>query len=151
MQELPILLPIRRATPGDAQALTNLMHASAAYAGNYASILNGYAITSEQIDKDIIYLAERDGLLAGFYSLTLESEPELDLMFIADNAQGIGLGALLFRHMRAEAKSRNIREVKIVSHPPAVGFYQKMGATIVGTKLPTTKAPWEQPILTLVI
>ena len=66
------------------------MHSSAAYRGSYASILNGCAVTSAQVEKDIFHVDERDGELCGFYSLTLEGGPELDLMFVADSTQGIG-------------------------------------------------------------
>ena len=142
---------IRPAERGDAEALTALMHESSAYSGAYASILDGYAITPSQIADDVFYIAGHDGVIAGFYSLTLGDEPELDLMFVADRAQGTGLGARLFRHMVAEARRRGIASVKIVSHPPSVGFYQRMGATMVGTKPPSKKVTWERPILKLVI
>ena len=125
------------------------MHASAAYGGAYASILEGYAVSPAQIDNDLFHVAEHDGSIAGFYSLTLAGEPELDLMFVADRAQGSGLGAVLFQHMRIEARRRGIAAVRIVSHPPSVGFYQKMGATIIGTSPPTPRATWERPILNL--
>jgi GNAT superfamily N-acetyltransferase len=142
---------IRPAVPDDAEALTELMHDSAAYSGYYASILDGYAVTPSQIEQDVFHVAERDGVLCGFYSLTLEEEPELDLMFVADSAQGDGLGSMLFRHMIGEARQRGIASIKIVSHPPSVGFYQAMGAIVTGTKPPTTKATWSRPILSLAI
>lgn len=127
------------------------MHASSAYSGRYSSILDGYAVTRSQIAQDMFFVADRNGEICGFYSLTLEGEPELDLMFVADGAQGIGLGAMLFQHMKSEAKRRGVSTVKIISHPPSVGFYQTMGAIIIGTKAPTTKATWSRPILTLSI
>jgi N-acetylglutamate synthase-like GNAT family acetyltransferase len=145
------LLSIRRALPDDAQVLTGLMHASAAYAGHYANILDGISVSPAQLSHDIFYLVEQEGSVTGFYGLTLDDESELDSMFVSDSAQGTGLGTLLFQHMKAEAKRRSIPTIKIVSHPPSVGFYQKMGATIVGTEAPTTRAPWERPILTLLI
>lgn len=137
--------------PDNAEALTELMRGSAAYHGNYASILKGYAVTPAQIEQDVFHVAERDGTLCGFYSLTLHGEPELDLMFVADDFQGSGVGSMLFRHMIAEARRRAIASVKIVSHPPSVGFYEAMGAVVVGTKPPTAKAAWSRPILSLAI
>lgn len=145
------MLKIRPAERGDAKALTQLMHQSSAYGGNYASILDGYAVTPAQIDAEVFYVADFQGDIAGFYSLTLADEPELDLMFVADHAQGTGIGAKLFQHMAAEAKRRGIPSIKIVSHPPSVGFYQRMGATIVGIKPPTIKVTWARPILNLAI
>lgn len=144
-------ITIRPAVPDDAKALTKLMHGSAAYSGGYARILDGYAVTPAQIRQDIFHVAERDGALCGFYSLTLAGEPELDLIFVADAAQGRGLGSTLFRHMMGEARRRGIASIKIVSHPPSIGFYQAMGAIITGMKPPTIKATWSRPISSLAI
>lgn len=145
------MITIRPAVPDDAEALTDLMHGSAAYSGKYASILDGYAVKPSQIERDVFYIAERDRTLCGFYSLTLDGEPELDLMFVADGVQGSGLGSMLFRHMMTEARRQGIASIKIVSHPPSVGFYEAMGAVVVGTKPLTAKATWSRPILSLAI
>lgn len=145
------MITIRPAVPGDAEALTELMRRSAAYSGGYASVLDGYAITYSQIEQDVFYVAERDGEVCGFYSLTLAGEPELDLMFVADSVQGSGFGSMLFRHMTSEARRRGIASIKIVSHPPSVGFYQAMGAIVTGAKPPTIKVTWSRPILSLAI
>lgn len=152
---------IRRAAPHDAEALTALMHASAAYRGPYASILRGYAISAAQIGADHPYLIERHSVghdpergaeLLGFYSLTLAaSGAELDLMFVADAAQGQGVGAALFAHMRDTAQALGCAQVTIVSHPPAEAFYRRMGAVRVGTRPPSPRAPWERPILRLAV
>jgi len=148
---------IRRAGARDADALTQLMHASAAYRGPYASILHGYAVTAAQIGADHLHLAERDLAghgteLLGFYSLTLAaSGAELDLMFVADAAQGQGVGAALFAHMHETADALGCTQVTIVSHPPAEAFYRRMGAVRVGTRPPSSRAPWERPVLHLAV
>jgi len=98
-----------------------------------------------------MFVAMIDEVLAGFYSLTLEGDPELDLMFVADAAQGRGIGALLFAHLRKQARSLGLASVRIVSHPPSADFYLRMGAVRVGTMEPTPTAPWERPILTLAV
>lgn len=65
------------------------MHASSAYRGRYAAILEGYAVSPSQIERDFICVAVQDGPIVGFYSLVLSAaEPELDLMFVADHMQG---------------------------------------------------------------
>ncbi|WP_368911193.1 GNAT family N-acetyltransferase [Taklimakanibacter deserti] len=141
---------IRRASATDALALTDLMRASSTYEGEYARILDGYRVTPEQISRDLIFLAEASGRLLGFYSLMLGEEPELDLMFVADDMQGTGLGRQLFEHMRDEARQRGIPLVRIVSHPLSVGFYRRMGAELIGTKPPSPpRVTWERPVLTL--
>jgi GNAT superfamily N-acetyltransferase len=142
-------IEIRRALMADAASLTELMLASSAYFGEYAPILDGYQITPAQISRDLIFLAEASSRPMGFYSLMLGDEPELDLMFVANEAQGTGLGRQLFEHMRGQARDRGIPAVKIVSHPPSVGFYMRMGAEVIGVKPPSSKVTWERPILTL--
>jgi GNAT superfamily N-acetyltransferase len=144
-------IAFRRAARSDAPALTALMHASSAYAGEYARILQGYAVTPAQLRRDLVYVAEAGGSPAGFYGLTLGDEPELDLMFVADGMQGTGLGRRLFEHMRAQAAARGIASVRIVSHPPAAGFYRRMGAVDIGTAPASGKATWERPVLSLPI
>jgi GNAT superfamily N-acetyltransferase len=141
---------IRRARAEDAPALTAMMHASSAYADGYARILEGYAIVPEQIARDHMFIADAEATL-GFYSLTLLPQPELDLLFVADKAQGRGIGRLLMDHCRAKAATLGISTLRIVSHPPALGFYQANGARRIGTKPPSGKVQWDRPILELAI
>ncbi len=143
-------LTIRRATAHDAGALTALMQASSAYDGDYRSILEGYEITAEQIRTEAIFLAERGGHLLGFYALLLNTpKPELDLMFVADAAQGQGIGACLFAHMRHTALSHGVGELKIVSHPPAEAFYARMGAMRVAMLPAGGHVTWPRPVMAL--
>ena len=140
---------IRRAGAADLPAVDTLMRAVSAYHGEYAPMLAGYALTPEQFERDLVFVAEDAGRLTGFYSLIVEGEPELDLMFVADAAQGTGLGARLFRHMEDQAGALGIDAVKIVANPPAEGFYRRMGAERIGTKRPKGRVTWIQPILYL--
>ena len=55
------------------------MKASAAYSGVYATILENYAITPGQIVRDAVFVTLADDVLVGFYSLTFDGEPELEL------------------------------------------------------------------------
>lgn len=141
-------IEIRRASAADLEALNALMQGSRAYDGAYRAMLDDYRIKPEQCARDQMYLAMRKGEVLGFYSLIV-TEPELDLMFVSDAAQGLGVGCLLFDHMRETARALDIGAVKIVSHPPSEGFYLRMGAVRTGTKPPGTRTNWAQPILTL--
>lgn len=130
--------------------LSALMHGSAAYQGEYARILEGYQVTPGQIQRDRVFLAEDGGKVLGFYSLAnIGVEPELDLLFVADAAQGTGVGSALFEHMCNTARDLGIGKIKIVSHPPAERFYIRMGAQTVGAKAPAGKVSWVRPILVL--
>jgi GNAT superfamily N-acetyltransferase len=140
-------IALRRALETDIPALQYLMQASTAYHGQYAAMVQGYAIAPAQVARDHMVLAERGGEVLGFYSLITGPEPELDLMFVSDGAQGLGLGARLFAHMAGVAREAGMAAVKIVSNPPALGFYERQGAVVVGRREPAGRITWSQPIL----
>lgn len=145
---------IRRATAADADALTALTHASRAYDGAYRAILDGYALTPAQLERDAVHVAvDDDAALLGYYSLVHDAEAraaELDLLFVDDAAQGRGIGALLFAHMRATARALGVARLRIVSHPPAERFYLRMGAVRIGEQAPRGRVAWARPLLELV-
>ncbi|GAA2196071.1 MULTISPECIES: GNAT family N-acetyltransferase [Streptomyces] len=141
---------VRRADAQDAERLTALIHASGAYQGAYASIIDGYRVDAAYIARHTVFLSEDPGgRLLGFYSLMPDLDPpELDLAFVADDAQGRGIGRLLIDHMIRQAREAGARGVRVVSHPPAEGFYRRMGAERVGTVGPALpKVTWERPDL----
>jgi GNAT superfamily N-acetyltransferase len=141
---------IRRAVATDAEGLTALTQASRAYEGQFRAILEGYAITPVQIARDEVHVAVGDDdCLLGYYSLVFEKagEAELDLLFVDDSAQGRGIGALLFAHMRQCAAARGARSIRIVSHPPSETFYLRMGARRVGEQPPRGRVTWSRPVL----
>lgn len=88
--------------------------------------------------------------MAGFYALVSdEGGAELDFMFVADKAQGLGIGRLLFGHMKNTARTLGHDRVLIVSHPPAEPFYAKMGAVTVDRKPPSGRVMWSRPRMRL--
>lgn len=139
---------IRRATARDAKRLTNLVRRSRAYEGGYASMVAQYRVGPDYIEAHPVHVAvDEDDTLLGFYSLLL-SPPELDLMFVADRAQGLGIGRRLVSHMVAEARGAGIEAVRVVSHPPAEGFYRSVGARRTGTVLAQPPVVnWDRPEL----
>ncbi|NLU66758.1 GNAT family N-acetyltransferase [Streptomyces sp. HNM0574] len=144
---------VERAGAGDADALTALVHASRAYEGRYASIIAGYRVTPAYLTHEQVWKAVEpsSGRLFGFCSLLLGAEPpELDLAFVADEAQGRGIGRLLLDHVRGVARAAGHPAIRIVSHPPAEAFYLRVGAERVGT-VPASPPhiPWGRPELML--
>ena len=141
-------ITIRRAVARDAERLTALVQASGAYRGLYASIISGYRVTADYLARHRVFTAvDAAGRLLGFYALVLEP-PELDLAFVADDAQGTGIGRLLVEHMLGQAGRAGLASVRVVSHPPAEGFYRRLGAERVGTVAPSPpKVTWERPEL----
>ncbi|MFH8757012.1 GNAT family N-acetyltransferase [Streptomyces atroolivaceus] len=141
---------IRRAVARDAKRLTRLVTASRAYEGPYAPMVAGYKVGPDYIEAHGVHVAvDAEGRVLGFYALLL-SPPELDLMFVADHAQGRGIGRLLIGHLREEARRAGLTDVRVVAHPPAEGFYRSMGAERTGTVVARPPAVmWDRPDLVL--
>lgn len=135
---------VRRAEGRDARRLTRLVRSSRAYEGRYAAMVEGYRVGPDYIEAHRVFVAvergEGEGMCSGerggervlgFYALVVEPA-ELDLIFVADQAQGYGIGRRLVEHMKGEARRLGIERVRVVSHPPAEGFYRSVGARHVG-------------------
>ncbi|MEU1286515.1 GNAT family N-acetyltransferase [Kitasatospora sp. NPDC005856] len=139
---------IRHADETDTDRLTALMQASGAYRGAYFAMIDGYRVRPDYIARHLVRMAvdAADDRLLGFYGLIREPA-ELDLMFVADEAQGLGVGRQLIADMLDRARETGIASVKVVSHPPAEHFYLKVGAVRTGTRPPQPRTPWEQPEL----
>ncbi|MFK0172979.1 GNAT family N-acetyltransferase [Streptomyces sp. NPDC090306] len=140
---------VRRAVARDARRLTRLVRGSRAYEGRYAAMVEGYRVGPDYIETHRVFVAvdTADGRVLGFYALVLDP-PELDLLFVADGAQGRGIGRLLVEHMRSEAAAAGLDRVRVVSHPPAEGFYRSVGARPAGTVPANPPAVlWERPEL----
>ncbi|WP_199272888.1 GNAT family N-acetyltransferase [Streptomyces broussonetiae] len=140
---------IRRAVARDAKRLTRLVRGSGAYQGKYSAAVAGYRVGPDYIEAHRAFVAvgadEHDGRVIGFYSLVL-APPELDLLFVADEAQGRGIGRLLIAHMQSEARAAGLDRVEVVSHLPAEDFYHRVGAVRTGTALANPPAvPWDRP------
>ncbi|HEY8367789.1 MAG TPA: GNAT family N-acetyltransferase [Thermodesulfobacteriota bacterium] len=141
-------MSIRPAASADCEALTRIVRTSRAYEGEYRRIVADVSITDETLRRNVVRVYDAGGRVLGFYSLTCRPhEAELDLMFVADDAGGAGIGRALFADMAQVAKARGYPGVVIVSHPPSVGFYERMGARRVGVKPPGGNATWERPRL----
>ncbi|MFI6149745.1 GNAT family N-acetyltransferase [Streptomyces sp. NPDC051109] len=141
-------LKIRRAAEHDAAALTALIQESSAYQGTYATVISGYRVTPDYIGRNLVFCAvDSRGELLGFYSLVLDLA-ELDLAFVSDAAQGMGVGRVLMEHMLDQADQAGLTQVRVVSNPPAEQFYRRMGAERVGT-VPASppKVTWVRPEL----
>lgn len=141
---------IRRATARDAKRLTRLVRNSRAYEGPYAPMIAGYRVGPDYIETHPVFVALGDDeRLLGFYALILDAS-ELDLMFVADAAQGLGVGRLLIEHMAGEARAAGLTAVRVVSHPPAEGFYLRVGAERTGTVGANPPAVmWDRPELAI--
>ncbi|MFF7736498.1 GNAT family N-acetyltransferase [Streptomyces sp. NPDC007984] len=144
-------LVVRRAVARDAKRLTRLVRGSRAYEGQYAAMVADYRVGPDYVETHRVFVAvdadDAAGPVLGFYALVLVP-PELDLLFVADESQGRGIGRLLVEHMRSEARTAGLTQVRVVSHPPAEGFYRSVGALPTGTVPANPPAvAWDRPEL----
>jgi N-acetylglutamate synthase-like GNAT family acetyltransferase len=141
---------IRDADASDCAELTRLVRTSPAYQGEYRVMVADVTITAEQVVRDDMLVAEADGRIIGFCSLTASGgEPELDYMFVDDAIQRSGVGQALWSAVVARARARGFAAMKIVSHPPAEAFYRRMGARTVGLVEPSGRVTWARPLMTI--
>lgn len=146
---------IRRAAARDAKRLTRLVRGSRAYEGQYAAMVAGYRVGPDYVETHRVFVAvaadDAAGRVLGFYSLVLVP-PELDLLFVEDGMQGRGIGRSLVEHMKSEAGAAGLDRVRVVSHPPAEGFYRGVGALFTGTVSANPPAVvWDRPELEFLI
>ncbi len=146
---MTVLPYIRRAESRDIVALNALVHGSRASEGEYRAIIEGFAVTQEYLARNEVHLADLEGIVLGFYSLHVEGPADLDLMFVSDAAQGQGIGRTLFEHAKKLAQRHGHAEITIGAHPPAVAFYERMGAVRCGLSAPIAGVTWERPLLKL--
>ncbi|MFE5796885.1 GNAT family N-acetyltransferase [Streptomyces sp. NPDC056503] len=141
-------ITIRRATAADSKRLTRLVRGSAAYRGPYAVMVDGYQVGGAYIEHHPVHAAvDADDRVLGFYALLID-EAELDLAFVADAAQGLGIGRRLIGHMTGEARAAGLTAVRVVAHPPAEEFYLRTGARRTGTVAASGRIHWDRPELT---
>jgi GNAT superfamily N-acetyltransferase len=77
-------------------------------------------------------VAERDGVLVGFYALSSGTDGELDACFVDPPAIGTGVGAMLLRDALTAARRRGWATLVLDADPGAEGFYLRHGARRIG-------------------
>ncbi|MFD3994383.1 GNAT family N-acetyltransferase [Streptomyces sp. NPDC058583] len=138
---------VRRATADDSKRLTRLVRSSRAYRGDYATMVDGYQVGGAYIEHHPVYVAvDASDRVLGFYALLVD-DAELDLAFVADSAQGLGIGRLLMEHMTGQAGAAGLKAVRVVAHPPAEEFYLRTGAVRSGTVPAAGRVHWDRPEL----
>ncbi|RVX46707.1 N-acetylglutamate synthase-like GNAT family acetyltransferase [Nonomuraea polychroma] len=130
---------LRAAEPGEADALTALTRRSKAYWGYPQAMLDRWAemltISSATIRDGRVVVAERDGVLAGYYHISGEPpHGELADLFLEPEVIGTGLGRKLWEHAVESACSAGFHTLTLESDPHAEAFYLRMGAERVGER-----------------
>ena len=143
---------LRPARPDESEALTALMIASKASHGYDDAFMSLHAhvlvITEEDINGNRVIVAEREGRLLGFSQLSHSEDPDtrqLDDLFVHPDAQGQGIGRLLWDDGCAHARSEGATHLRLESDPNAEPFYRRLGAAVThhteSTLIPGRRLP----------
>lgn len=123
---------LRRATGRDAEALANCIDAAySIYASRVPDLPAVSAGISEDIEKHLVWVAERDHAIVGGLILV----PNEDFALLANVAvdpqcSGMGLGRALMELAEAESRGMGKRELRLSTHvdmPENVGLYAHLG------------------------
>ena len=130
---------LRRALPTEAHAISDLAYRSKAYWGYDQAFLDRVrtqlTIRPERIRDGHVVVAERGGVLLGFYQVGGEPpDGELMDLFIEPDVIGAGLGRRLWEHAVQRARERGYRSLSLESDPNAEPFYLHMGASRIGER-----------------
>lgn len=129
---------IRQAKPDEAEAITDLVLRSKAHWGYSAEFMRYVGpiltVTAAYLNQHPAYVFIDDGQMLGFASLKelTPEEVELDLLFVAPEAIGQGVGRQLLAVMKEVAAAAGYQTLFIESDPYAAGFYEQMGGRLVG-------------------
>ena len=128
---------IRPALAHEGIALTDLVMRSKAYWGYDSELLaasrSALTLTARRIAEDVVYVYQDEQQALGVYDLrVVATRGDVDLFFVAPAAIRTGIGRALWQHLVDQARQRGVRRLMIESDPFACGFYEAMGAHIVG-------------------
>ena len=111
--------------------------ASLANVGDRDAILenpDAIALPLEQITSDCVFVAERDGVVAGFAAVVPRPDggAELDALFVEPHLWKHGIGRRLVNHVTDVARLRAARFLHVIGNPHAEGFYLSCGFRVTG-------------------
>lgn len=127
----------RMAKAGEAQVLSELAYASEAYWGYdqvfMSAFRDKYGVKEEHIQRGSVRVLEDGNMMVGFFLIQVAGDfGDLDFFYIAPQFIGKGYGQVLWMDLMSFCKEREVHEIELVTSPQAVGFYEKMGAVVVG-------------------
>ena len=131
------MLEIIRAKPVDRSILREIAIESKGYWGYKTFLMEEFAkapiITRESIEHDPVFKAMRDGATAGWYRVFPHVPvAEIEDLWVLPAEIGTGIGRALFQHACKIAREAGCSAAAWDADPNAVGFYEKMGAVVIG-------------------
>lgn len=130
---------IRRAVVSEQKELEGLQtRASLANAGDRDALLthpDAIALPPEQIVAGGVFVAERNGVIAGFAALLPREDggSELDALFVEPTMQRCGIGRSLVEYCSEVARLQGSAFLHVVGNPHARDFYIACGFRLTGT------------------
>lgn len=93
------------------------------------------ALPPEQIAAGCVFVAERDGVVAGFVAAVprVDGGAELDALFVEPHLWKHGIGRRLVDHVAGVARARAATFLHVIGNPHAEGFYVSCGFRVIGT------------------
>ncbi|MFG1344870.1 GNAT family N-acetyltransferase [Xanthobacter autotrophicus DSM 431] len=126
---------LRPFLPADAPLLAALFRASIAeLTGDdydeeqqeaWSAAADDEAAFAERLASRLTLVAHRGGTPAGF--IALKDNAHIDLLYVAPDAAGSGVGKALCDAVEALAKARGSRAVSVDASDTALGFFQRRG------------------------
>jgi GNAT superfamily N-acetyltransferase len=137
IRDRKFLFEIRRATPDQAETLTHIAFAAKRHWGYPERWIQIWSplltISPEFIETHDTYAASINEKPIGFCAVSIEEEKgSIEHLWVLPDFIGKGIGAALFRHMLSRCKDLGVQVLEIESDPNAQGFYERMGAKVVG-------------------
>ncbi len=126
-------LKLRRATPADADALTEIMMKAKASWGysnvQMAKIRELYHVRPDGLAPGRGLIASLDGTPVAYSIVEAQEDGALllDHLFVLPEAQGRGIGKLLLRRAEDAARARGLKRLVLESDAHAERFYQRHG------------------------
>jgi len=93
------------------------------------------ALPIEQIAAGYVFVAEHDGVVAGFAAVVPRPDggKELDALFVEPHLWKRGIGRRLVEHVAGVARERAAGFLHVIGNPHAEGFYLSCGFRVTGT------------------
>ena len=132
-------LQIQRASPDQAETLTQIGQAAKAYWGYPRRWMEQWkhelTFSSDYFEENESWVAEMEQGPVGFYTL-LEREGNawLGNLWVSPEFIGQGVGKRLFLHAQELSRQRGFVILRLEADPNAAGFYEKMGMKKIGER-----------------
>lgn len=149
--DLAANMHLRRARTSEAGLLTEIALEAKAhwkYPNEWLQLwAPALTVQPEQIDEHAFFVATINDAIVGFCAVFRgEHGVDLEHMWTKPAFMGRGIGCAMFEHACLWMQEQGIENFQIVADPGALGFYQKMGAVVIG-EVASTPAPRTLPLL----